>query len=112
MKLSRLKEIIREEIIEVSGYTLKPKDKKVFDEFLAKNFNGTAIKKSQGFSVESTAGGKVLIGSYTKIGFWKGDKLYIHNYAYGNVSQTYLNYITKAAKREYIDFEIKDLSKI
>ena len=41
-----------------------------------------------------TAGGVMLTGSYTNIGFWKGGKLYIHNYAYGNVSQTYLNYIS------------------
>jgi len=54
----------------------------------------------------------MLTGSYTNIGFWKGGKLYIHNYAYGNVSQTYLNYIKKAAKQKSIDFEIKDLSKV
>lgn len=111
-----LREHIRKEVQkqlhEVMGFTLKDSTKKAIRDFLYQEFDGKYLSKNQNIGVDDVAGGYMLTGSWTNYAYWKDDELTIHNQAYGNVSQTYLNFIRKLAKQMGIPFKTADLKKV
>ena len=75
-----------EEVSEVMGYTLKAKDKKIILAFIdgAKNGEGKAL----------FIDGDELRAPMSVVATRKGGKI-VPGIAYGNVSQTYLNFLKK-----------------
>ena len=99
------------EVNEVSGYTLKDSDKKAIKMFLHdEEFDETKYRKSTYELYEKPNGVLLKIPGGAPIAFWTNDrKLFIQSTAYGNVSQTHINYAKKMAQGVYKE---KDLANM
>jgi len=99
MKITKkqLTEIITESVQkylnEVMGYNMKASDKKFISSWI--NGNLKEGDNNQRLSIEK---GNILSGVMSNLARIKDMVLY-YGYAYGNVSQTYINYIKKTAKQ-------------
>lgn len=112
MRIGSIKFLQKEDIKEVAGFTLKDSTKKAIRDFLYQEFDGKYLAKNKNISVDDVDGGYMLTGAWTNYAYWKNDELSIHDQAYGNVSQTYLNFIRKLAKQMGIPFKTTNLKKI
>ena len=102
-----------ESVNEVMGYKLNARDKQIIDEFVMKDFDAAMkLYKNGAYYVEKVSSGWALKGSMSgTLAAWIGDTLY-YGQAYGNVTQTVINYVKKTAKYYKIQPQYKELQKI
>lgn len=115
MNKSQLKKLVIEcikEVNEVSGFSLKTSTKKQIIEFVKGNFAEAKKIKGGGIIVKERNGDISFYGQTTCFAkFNKNDKLYINDTSYGNVSETFLNYFRKVAKKlgvKYIELPLDE----
>lgn len=98
-----------ENVNEVSGHSLKTADKKLVTLFVHGYWKEASNLKAS-YRVEQENGAWKLKGGFGTYAMWKDGKLY-HGQAYGNVSQTLINFITKTAKNAGITSTYTNLQK-
>lgn len=111
---SIIRKLIREEIQrlnEVAGFNLSKNTKSQIIEFLKKNVQRAKEIKGYGRIEQDNKYDIFYYGSNSIYAKWENNELYINDTAYGNVSQTFLDFFEKVAKKMGISYKKKSLDK-